>query len=188
MNVHTRSILVCLLLILSLSLLGCTGNSTTNLHLTSDQLTEAGFYTYLIPEQDLRDSTWSRDIYTYSLDIHCKSVLPSRHVSPIETTYKDAEGNVVLRIKVVPFDDVIDRRSIVNRILLEAEWLPSGEGKYGLRGDDETTLILRDQFDMEVIISSTAMGLGELVELVEHLEYVGPPQTEVDNPWHNICE
>jgi hypothetical protein len=121
-------------------------------------------------------------------DLHIiLDTLPTGILFPVETFYKNAEGNTVFRIDIIPFGGVFDRSLPSEQISLASDWIPSQTATYYVTPDGERVVIFQDLFNMEVIVRSF-LDMNTLEELIVRLEYVGPPAEEVGNPWVDVCE
>jgi hypothetical protein len=170
-----------------LALAACSNASQTDLHLTEQQLANAGYYAYVLPERYETDLHWSQDIHIYSFNVHCTPVSSSEFFNPVNISYKDEEDNPVLTVSIAPDYEVWDRRKTTTSITLESEWVSDKEGEYYLTDVGTIALKFTDVLDMEVVVFSS-FELGNLTEVIEQLQYMGPNIDDVGNPWLAACE
>src|SRR5690606_2707636 len=101
----------------------CSDVPQADLHLAEQQLANAGYYAYTLPERYATDLNWSQDINIYSFDIHCTPVSSSEFFNPINITYRDSEDNKMLTVGIAPRYEVWDRRKTTTSITLDSEWV-----------------------------------------------------------------
>ncbi len=151
------------------------------LHPTLKELTQRGFYVYILPEDETRKRGWSQTISIWSWDRHCKSVDIGETFNPITINYRGQSTQPELTITIGPWDMAWDHRKPTIEVKLDTLLAQNGLAVY-YKSDNYLQLRFQDRFGIPVQISSR-LPITEVVWLINRLEYVGPPPEEVTNPW-----
>ncbi|GEM_PF-1657032 len=157
------------------------------LHPTYDTLKRRGFYVFVLPEQKAHTRGWQQDITIWSWNIHC-GVLTGDTYNPLVVTYRDSADNVMFVIQHGPWRMIWDYSQTTDKeqVFWESKWTSTGVITYRTRSAESNMLQHLYQFsDMQgwnvEIVSS--LSVTETLELIEELEYVGPPIEILNDPW-----
>ena len=157
------------------------------LHPTYETLKNRGFYVFVLPEQEINSRGWQQDITLWSWDVHC-GVLTGDTYNPLRVTYRNGVGNRVFEIQHGPWGMIWDYSQTITktRVTLESELSSTGSLTYRTRSaQSNITRHLYHFSDMQgwdVDIASN-LSVTETLELIETLEYVGPPIETLNDPW-----
>lgn len=159
---------------------GC--SPTHPLYPTYEELTRRGFYIYVLPESEVEQRGWLQTVSIWSWDRHCKGIELSETFNPISVTYREQEGTrPEFVITIGPWDMAWDYRKPTTEVNLDTPWALDGTAVYYTNAN-YIRFKFQDRFGIPVQISSR-LSINEIVELINQLEYIGPPPETVTNPW-----
>lgn len=150
------------------------------LHPSYDELKQRGFYVYVLPEGELNKYKWSQTISIWSWDRHCKGLDWTENFNPLRVEYVNTDK--FLFILIGPWNMYWDASEEVARAQIDTKWSKDGYVAYYMLSDRTTHMRFEDIFGIPVQIVSN-LAITEIIPLINQLEYVGPPQEEVTNPW-----
>jgi hypothetical protein len=180
MSINQRGKLTILCIVLVL-LSGCPSKSP--LHPKYDELISRGFYVYVLPKHEMEERGWSREISIWSWSRHCQGGEISETFNPIQIDYTGSDSG--LNLMIGPWDMYWDNRRSTTDINLRTPWALNENAEYYIiteDGKDYVHLRFNDRFKIPVQIVSN-LSVGEVVQLINQLEYIGPPPDTVTNPW-----
>jgi hypothetical protein len=151
------------------------------LHPDYEELTQRGFYIYVLPESELEQRGWLQTVSIWSWDRHCKGFEVSETFNPISVAYRGQATQPELAITIGPWSMAWDHRKPTTEVKLDTLWALDSTAVY-YTSDDYIRLKFQDQFGIPVQVSSS-LPITELVQLINQLEYIGPPPETVTNPW-----
>ncbi len=145
------------------------------------QLIKNDFYAYILPESILEEKHWFVNLLVNdNFDAHCKGG-PSAPWNPIEIVYQDQQGNHQFSIRISESDAVWNRQNPIDNIELDFHWVQSGSGMI-YQGEKSSPIKFVDIFGNEVVVSGT-LSVGDKIELINQLEYLGSANEDFVNPW-----
>jgi hypothetical protein len=156
-------------------------------HPTYEKLTERGFYVLVLPESEVSERAWKQEVSIYSWDAHC-GVLPGDTYNPLTVTYEDVSRSCTFKIQVGLWSIVWDRSQATERNEFFVDSWLNKDGLVihcGREAEDNFWRNLYHFSDMQgfgVDIQSS-LSVSETLDLIEYLEYVGPPLETLGNPW-----
>ena len=174
---YSGGLLVMLVLTLDM-ITGCSNHHP--LYPTHDELTERGFYAYVLAQGESSARGWSETLRIWSWDRHCKGVEPTETSNPVYVIY-DGGLEPGLQIMVGPWNVAWNESRITTMIKLDTTWAESKNAEY-YETEGYIKLRFEDVFGFPVQIGS-GLPISDVVDLVNHLEYIGPPPYDVSNPW-----
>ena len=154
-------------------------------NLTVQQLTDAGYYAYLLPDSYTTSLGWKRNIRMGmgQFDWQCGGSHASNW-NPVVIEYHDGTGKWLFDISIEQQDALFEDSKATDSVAVHVAWIPSHTG---ISYPNGTRMKFKDRIGMEVVFSSY-LGSDELVNLISKLEYVGPNLKSVGNPWKNACK
>ncbi|MCC6617186.1 MAG: hypothetical protein IT320_27175 [Anaerolineae bacterium] len=165
---------------------GCTAPGPDFRNLTVEQLRDAGYYGYLLPEWAAEANDLSVRISMDSFDAQCSP--DSGSDNPVRILYTDADGLSYVGISIAPYNTDWDNTGTVRETLaINAEWVPSRSGQLDLFVNGNPIVLVEDTFGHEVVFF-TRLSLPELVAFIQSLSYAGPPVETWEDPWVANCE
>jgi hypothetical protein len=175
------------LCIVSLVAVGCSKDHP--LYPSYEELTQRGFYVYVLPKNEVERRQWSQTVSIWSWNKHCRGIETSETSNPIRIRYDGSQSGLTLLLG--PWSLYWDHRESTSEVELETPWTIDGRAVYyEINEDDEDYIHLRfkDRFGIPVQVLSN-LPIAEVVQLINQLEYVGPSPRTVTNPWDaSRCE
>src|SRR5687767_7611297 len=155
--------------------------------LSFQQLTNGGYYAYLLPESYTLPLGWKRNIRMGmgQFDWQCEGSHASNW-NPVVVRYVDSSGKWLFDISIEEQDALFDDSKATDAITVPVNWIPTHRG-ISYPPPNGTRMKFKDRMGMEVVFSSY-LKPDELVNLITKLEYVGPSVDMVGNPWKKACE
>ena len=153
------------------------------LHPTYEELTQRGFYVYVLPESEMEKHEWSQTVSIWSWDRHCKGVESSETFNPIRIRYNGPRSGLTLLLG--PWSMYWDYREPTSDTKLETPQAMDGSAVYYVINEDDNDYVhlkFKDRFEIPVQVLSN-LPITEVVRLINQLEYIGPPPETVTNPW-----
>lgn len=150
------------------------------LHPTYEELTQRGFYVYILSESEIEKHEWSQTVSIWSWDRHCKGGI-SGGSNPIHISYDGQQEQPGLLLVIGPWNTLWDYRKLTTKAELDTPWAMDSVGEY-YTIDGYSRLKFEDRFGITVQVGS-CLPITEVVRLVNQLEYIGPPPETVTNPW-----
>lgn len=190
-NVRWAVLVLIQLLVIGEVLTACSeDNQNTEIHLSEAKLAEEGYYAYIIPRSFEKVLGLKRDIYIYSLDIHCNQSSASGQGSPLVISYKDSNGYNKLSIQITPYLVLPTPTEEFFSANVNSQWTLEQSIPYYINSDGYIVYSFVDLFGMYVAISISKdyfkrINLGKLMK---SLTYIGPPVETVNNPWVDRCK
>jgi hypothetical protein len=151
--------------------------------LSEEQLTDAGYYVYVIPPPYQDELGWSRTISMKSFDWHCIQEMDSRndHWNSIRVRYSNKDGEV-LTIRISPNDALFDEnRAKELQINPQLGTLHAAE-HYEI--DKVQIVKILDPLGNEVVLTSE-LPLVVIESIVDSFILVG--KVGETSPWEKIC-
>ena len=161
--------------------IGCSDSETHPLYPSYAELTQRGFYVYVLPESEVKQRGWSQTVWIYSWDQHCKNMEPSASPNPISVSYLGPAENEGVGILISPWSIAWDHGEPSTEMKLETPWAGYGVAEYYTSGN-YNSLQFEDRFGISVEVSSR-LPVTEVILLINQMEYIGPPPETVTNPW-----
>ena len=162
-------------------IVGCSKVSDHPLYPSYDELTQKGFYVYVLPEGEASQRGWSQTVWIYSWDQHCKRLGPETSPNPISVSYLGPEERKEMSIIISPRSIAWDHEQPSSEVRLQFPWAEDSVAEY-YTTDGLIDLSFKDRFGISVEVSSR-LPITEVVGLINRLEYYGPPPETVSNPW-----
>lgn len=153
------------------------------LHPSYEELRQRGFYAYVLPEAEVEKRGWSQTVSIWSWDRHCTGVEPSENSNPIRVRYDGPQSGLTLLLG--PWDLYWDHRKPTSEVSLDTSWAMGGIAVYYVISEDDVDYIhlkFMDRFGIPVQVVSN-LFIVEVVQLLNQVEYIGPPPETVANPW-----
>jgi hypothetical protein len=174
-----------LLIALGLLLTSRCSNLSSDPVRSIDELSQAGFYAYILPSSYENELGWTRIIKLSSFDKQCSNFFSEDTWNPIYISYT-ANNQRILEIRISPQDAIWDLSKPTHPIDINATWIPIRQGEFYFTDQGQTFIKVKDNFGLDVIFSST-LSPQATVEIINWLEYAGPEENEVTNPWQTAC-
>ena len=159
---------------------GCTGESHP-LNPTFEELMQRGFYVYVLPKSEMEKRGWSQTVSIWSWDRHCTGVEPSETSNPIYVRYEGQQEQPGFALAIGPWDMTWDHREPTTEVEIDTQWAANGRAVYYII-EDYAHIRFEDRFGIPVQVGSR-LPITEMVQLINQLEYVGPPSDAVGDPW-----
>lgn len=173
-----KPLMMCLVLLSVV--VGCS-RSHPPLHPSYEELTRRGFYVYVLPEEEVNDRKWTQTVTIWSWDKHCSGGEIGEVFNPIRVSYGESQGQSGLTILIGPWSMYWDNREPTTEVELNTLWGTDDTAAYYIV-DGYVHLRFEDRFGFPVQVLSN-IPITEVVQLVNQLEYIGPPPESVSNPW-----
>lgn len=154
---------------------------TRPLHPSYEELTQRGFYIFVLPESEVERRGWLQRVTIWSWDRHCKGIEISETFNPISITYRRQATPPEFTITMGPWSMAWDHRKPTTEVKLDTSWALDGTAVY-YTNDNYISLMFQDRFGIPVQVGSR-LSITEVVQLINQLEYIGPPPETVTNPW-----
>lgn len=157
------------------------------LHPTYESLENRGFYVFVLPEEEINLRGWGQEITLWSWNSHC-GVLIGDTYNPLMVTYRDEVGGRVFEIQHGPWRMIWNGSETITttQVALESEWSSTSSLTHKTRLGQNNMIRHRyyfvDRQGWGVDIASS-LSVTETLELIEMLEYVGPPVEKLNDPW-----
>jgi hypothetical protein len=151
------------------------------LHPSFEELTQKGFYVYVLPTSEVEQRGWLQSISIWSWDRHCKGIEISETFNPIRVSYSGQESELYLTLLIGPWSMYWDHNEPTKEVRLDTPWSMDGTAMY-YTNDGHIHLKFKDQFGIPVQVTSCS-SITEVVQWINQLEYVGPLAETVTNPW-----
>jgi len=152
------------------------------LHPSYEELTQRGFYVYVLPEEAVKQRGWSQTVTIWSWDRHCSGVASSETFNPIRVNYGGPQDLSGLTMLIGPWSMYWDHRKPTTEAQLDTSWAEHSIAVYYVVDDDYIHLKFKDRFGIPVQIGSR-LPITEVTQLINQLEYIGPPPESVIDPW-----
>ncbi len=157
------------------------------LHPSYASLKAHGFYVFVLPQSEIERRGWKQWVRLWSWDIHC-GLLRGDTTNPLVVYYTDQLAKKVFEIWHGPWGIVWNYGlpTVQSQVESHLAWNTTGTLTYytQTRADGSSRHLYRfeDMAGYPVEISSQ-LSITETLELIEQLEYVGPPSETVRDPW-----
>jgi len=148
---------------------------------TYDELTQRGFYVYVLPESEVERREWSQTISIWSWDRHCRGYEVTETSNPIHVRYDGLQSSMTLRLG--PWSLYWDHREPTTDVKLDSPWAMDGTAVYYTITEDNKVYVrlkFKDRFGIPVYVSSN-LSITEVVQLLNQLEYRGPNVIKLTN-------
>lgn len=176
---HKGKLTLTMLCVLLAIVTGCAQSHP--LYPSYEELTQRGFYLYVLPGKIVEQHGWLQTVSIRSWDKHCIGAESSETANPIYVRYDGSQGQSVLTMIIGPWDMAWDHRKPTTEVQVDTPWAMDGEAVYYVI-EDYTRLRFEDGFGTPIQIGSR-LPITEIVQLITQLEYIGPPQETVTDPW-----
>jgi hypothetical protein len=154
-------------------------------NLAIQELSEKGFYAYILPEKTQEQLGLDRKISIYSFDWHCGRSRENNW-NPLKITYTNASDRAIFSVTISPHDVLFDESKESYTVTLDLPWIPTHKVVYyNLQNGVE--MKAKDLFGLDVVISS-GLNIDDIVSLSRQLEYVGADSDRITNPWDVVCK
>lgn len=164
-----------------LTLLSCTSGSSQ-----TDRLLQSGYYYYALNEAFRSNDNWATYIYDFSPDAHCKTYEPW-FANPVQIVFTNSTERV--DVYVSPNDPIWDPRPNYLTAVTSVEWSQLGFFEYMTVEHDNTYRArITDLNGMDVVFSSSFTELRELIDFIDSMVMIKPPNWIYHNPWEAACE
>jgi len=172
-----------LLLCIVIYLVGCSSPSDLEpFHPSYDEIRDAGFYIYALPDKNVSNRNWTESIWILSFDRHCNAIYSGFEAyNPIHVNYRNEAQETVLAIQIGPWTAPWRSDEFVTPIALNTS-IAKDNLAYGNTDASHPAIRFIDQYDVSVIVSAR-LSLAELSQIVSELEYIGPPALTT-SPWN----
>lgn len=177
MGTHRTVILVKIWIVVLLMLTGCAKERP--LHPSYEELIKNGFYVYVLPEAEMQRRQWEEIISIWGYRFHCQS---NEAPNNLYVRYVDEYAQVEVDLIIGPWSDVWDWNQNTTEVLLDTTIAKKKRAVFYNRTDGSTALMFEDQFGIRVQVWSS-YPITQTLEIVQQLEYIGPPSDTVSNPW-----
>jgi hypothetical protein len=151
-----------------------------------EELSQAGYYVYILSDDYQNRFGWDRVVSMWSFDKQCSGFFSEDTWNPISAIYRNDPGDF-FEVRISPQDAIWDVSKPANTISLDVQWIPSGEGTYYITDSGQVSLMIEDNFGMDVVVSSN-LQLNYIIDLINQLAYIGPNPATVNNPWQAVCD
>lgn len=158
-------------------------------NLSVQQLTNGGYYAYVLPDSYTSAFGWQRNIRMGmgQFDWQCEGSHESNW-NPVVVRYTDGSSKWLFDISIEEQDALFDDIKATDTITVPVDWIPTHMGiSYPPSPSNGTRMKFIDSIGMEVVFSSYLKS-DELINLITKLDYVGPSLTTVGNPWEKACQ
>jgi hypothetical protein len=164
-------------IIVLLMLIGCAKERP--LHPSYTELIKNQFYVYVLPETEVQRRQWEEIISIWGYRFHCQS---NEAPNNLYVRYVDEYAQVGVDLIIGPWSDVWDWSQDTTEVPLDTTIAKEKRAVFYARTDGSTALMFEDQFGIQVQVRSR-YPITETLEIVQQLEYIGPPSDMVSNPW-----
>lgn len=153
-----------------------------------DELISHGFYVLVLPEDQLTERGWEQRISLSSWDVHCGLLIDDTY-NPLRVAYYDPSGRRMFALQLGPWGMVWNHSQIPTNLdrEIETEWIEASSLSCRVRKNTDGTIErlyrLNDFMGLGLDIRSS-LSVAETIELIEQLEYVGPPLEDLVDPWN----
>jgi hypothetical protein len=158
------------------------------LHPSYASLQAHGFYVFVLPQSAIEQRGWQQSIALWSWNIHC-GLLRGDTTNPLQVVYTDPSGKRVFEVWHGPWGVVWNYALPTNRMEVESRlaWNTTGTLTYYTQTRTDSSLRHLYRFeDMtgNAVEITSQLVVTETLELIEQLEYIGPPTEGLGNPWN----
>jgi hypothetical protein len=155
------------------------------LHPTYAALRKHGFYVFVLPEDETARRGWEQSIRIWSWDIHC-GLLQGDTYNPLSVSYYDSDGETAFWINLGPWYAPMWSPGLsYTEMSFESPWSSTGTLAYYTETTENGTYTPYYFVDMQgyPVVIGGQLPFTETLELIENLEYVGPPLETLNDPW-----
>jgi hypothetical protein len=156
------------------------------LHPSYEELSQRGFYVYILPKDEAEHRGWLQEVEIWSWDRHCRGVEVAETYNPIEVFYHTETREAKFAITIGPWSMAWDHRKPTQEVKLNTPWISGNTAVFyrsaDREDDDYIHLRFEDRFGIPVQVVSS-LSITEVVRLINGIEYVGPSPEAVANPW-----
>ena len=152
----------------------------TGLYLAEWELKLSGYYTYVLPDDVVKEMDWKREIYMY--EFGCDRGASDDHYNPIYTRYDNEQGDRV--IDIVVFEDRVFGPRFDEEVFtttIESKWIEDNNAELYFSERGFPIYYFTDWQGMSVTIYNTLEDEA-IADLIAQIEYIGPDPETIGNP------